>query len=678
MSAAPVGSGWERLSAALTDLAPMVAGREDLSVVIAPGAGQGAPACLLPAQARIEIDGTHLAVDPDTADPAHVADRYRYPTAWGLLVHECAHGRHTRWEPGAAAPPAAVRAAMLLEESRIEAAQTRRRPDDRHWLRAAATDLILADLAPRVCGPTSPGPAVSAPVGSTAALPPALPPGAPSPVPLSTPTALSPPVLSPPVLSSTVLSSTAPSPTPAAPSTPAPTPANPTTAPETVSAADTSTSADARVLEAACAATLVLARADAGILDPVEVEPVAATTTAVLGEQRLAELRQIWQAAHTVPDGDAEQMIELGRRWCITIGIDPDAPAPTLIITVAGDAGDATAATATGQGEVGSVVAAVRESCARVKIMVAAHPRPADPDRAAEVATQAEHHARAQATDAARSVFDAHRRPPRRRRGPVRIGGPSWGVTATDGTRPATDAEQAAARVLGRALDTAGVRDRVATRTRSVMPPGRLADARRSRPRTPNAPPAPSRPRNRSPTPAAGRCRPRRCGWVRLRRVRVDGRLRRTGRLDRVDPRPRRPPHPGPHHHRRGDLRPLRPRRSTAPATLPAEVTEFRPPTTTSMPTPRSTPSTAPSDLARPGAARLLVIVSDGQFRPDPRREAQTRINRLLAAGCGVLWLAPAHGHVTPLRGATVATLSDPAATARAIGRAATTALRAH
>ena len=85
-------------------------------------------------------------------------------------------------------------------------------------------------------------------------------------------------------------------------------------------------------------------------------------------------------------------MIELGRRWCTTIGIDPDAPAPTLIIAVAGDA---TAATATGQSEVGSVVAAVRESCARVKIMVAAHPRPADPDRAAEDAAQAEHARRA-------------------------------------------------------------------------------------------------------------------------------------------------------------------------------------------------------------------------------------------------------------------------------------------
>jgi hypothetical protein len=32
-----------------------------------------------------------------------------------------------------------------LEEPRIEATQIRRRPDDRHWLRASATTIILAD-----------------------------------------------------------------------------------------------------------------------------------------------------------------------------------------------------------------------------------------------------------------------------------------------------------------------------------------------------------------------------------------------------------------------------------------------------------------------------------------------------------------------------------------------------
>ena len=113
------------------------------------------------------------------------------------------------------------------------------------------------------------------------------------------------------------------------------------------------------------------------------------------------------------------------------------------------------------------------------------------------------------------------------------------------------------------------------------------------------------------------------------------------------------------------------------PGELPAEVTEFLATDNYEHADTAIDALDGALDLARPGAARLLVIVSDGQFRPDPRREAQTRIDRLLAAGCGVLWLAPAHGHVTPLRGATVAALSDPAATARAIGRAATTALRA-
>ena len=69
--------------------------------------------------------------------------------------------------------------------------------------------------------------------------------------------------------------------------------------------------------------------------------------------------------------------------------------------------------------------------------------------------------------------------------------------------------------------------------------------------------------------------------------------------------------------------------------------------------------------------------MSDGEYRPDPRREAQARVHRLTAVGCGVLWLAPAHAPTDPLRGVTVAALTDPAATARAIGRAATAAVRA-
>ncbi|MEV0704878.1 VWA domain-containing protein [Saccharopolyspora sp. NPDC050389] len=82
-------------------------------------------------------------------------------------------------------------------------------------------------------------------------------------------------------------------------------------------------------------------------------------------------------------------------------------------------------------------------------------------------------------------------------------------------------------------------------------------------------------------------------------------------------------------------------------------------------------------DLYRPAAARLLVIVSDGQYRHDARTEGQRRVDRLRANGCAVLWLAPDSPCVSPLHGVTVHPLADPTATAHAIGQAATAALRA-
>jgi hypothetical protein len=49
----------------------------------------------------------------------------------------------------------------------------------------------------------------------------------------------------------------------------------------------------------------------------------------------------------------------------------------------------------------------------------------------------------------------------------------------------------------------------------------------------------------------------------------------------------------------------------------------------------------------------------------------------LRATGCGVLWIAPDVPWRKPLDGATVHVMTDPAATAQAVGRAATAALRA-
>ena len=84
--------------------------------------------------------------------------------------------------------------------------------------------------------------------------------------------------------------------------------------------------------------------------------------------------------------------------------------------------------------------------------------------------------------------------------------------------------------------------------------------------------------------------------------------------------------------------------------------------------------------LSRPGAARLLVIVSDGFWQPEPRHAAQAHVDRLRRSGCGLLWLAPRETNpewaTQPLDGANVLELGDPTATATAIARAATTALR--
>ncbi len=82
-------------------------------------------------------------------------------------------------------------------------------------------------------------------------------------------------------------------------------------------------------------------------------------------------------------------------------------------------------------------------------------------------------------------------------------------------------------------------------------------------------------------------------------------------------------------------------------------------------------------DLARPGTARLLVIVSDGRYTADERAGGQQRLTRLAACGCGILWLAPDTRSADPMPGAQVAILADPAATAEAIARAAARALAA-
>jgi hypothetical protein len=561
----PTAPGWDTLSAALTAEVPVIADRDDLLVTTAPGAGHGAPACFLPALATIEVDGVHFGhIDPATAKPHLMSDRARYAPAWGALTHECAHSAHTRWTPPRDADPGAVEAALLLEEPRIEAAQVRRRPDDRHWLRACVTTIVTNGMR------------------------------------------LDDPAVAPAMTE----------------------------------------------YDAAHTAALFLGRTDGGILTRTETAPLATTIETVLGAQKLRDLRALWRTAFTVADDDADAMLELGRRWCELVGPDPRATTPPA--SPSGEPGTPADPSPLADA-IGAVLGKVSKAVAREEV-------PIDPAEKAARAKAAEEGAMRAAMAAAAIVFDPD--------------GPSYAPTR--GTRPPTDTERTAARVLGRALTTAGIRDRVATKTTSALPPGRLRmrgalarAAQQAAGAIPTAEPFTRITRATVPTPplrlgiacdvsgSMGRVTApvASAAWIlanatRHTTVPADTATVIFGR----------------------DVHPI-----TRPGTVPTAVTEFAAPDGYEAVDDAIDALDGALGLSRPGAARLLVIVSDGDYRhsaPRARARGQRLVNRLRTSGCAVLWLATSPGD-TPLDGSTVHVLTDPTTTARDIGRAATAALRA-
>lgn len=568
----PAAPGWDSLSAALTAEVPAIADRDDLLVTIAPGAGHGAPACFLHATAMIEVDGVHMPVDPATARPHLTSDRTRYAPMWGALTHECGHSKHTRWHTAVPADtdPEVVDAALLLEEPRIERAQVRRRPDDRHWLRACVKTIVTGGLT--LDDPEFP--------------------------------------------------------------------------------------AKMTPRHAAHTAALFLGRTDARILTRGETAPVARAVETVLGEEKLARLRAVWRAAFRVADDDTDAMIDLGRKWCEIIGPDPDTTPPHLSDPSDDDTDDpsGTPAPSPLADAIGKTLGKVARAVARAKL-------PADPAEIAARKKAADEAARARADKAAEKVFD------------TAPGSSGDGDTETTGTRPPTTAERTAARVLSRALTTAGVRDRVATKTTSPIPPGRLRmrgavqrEAQLAAGAMPTAQPFTRTTRTPVATP------PLRLGIacdVSGSMGAFAGPVASTAWI--MANAAAQTPVPadtatvifGAH------VRPI-----TRPGTTPKAVTEFAARDDWEAIDTAIDALDGALGLSHPGAARLLVIVSDG-FVPDPlRRNAQRLVDRLRATGCAVLWLAP-HGYSTPLDGATVHVMTDPTTTVQAIGRAATAALRA-
>ncbi len=136
---------WDAWSHAWTRHVPVLTGRTDLTVTVAPGAG--APACFYPDLRRIEVDAAYIGA-PDVADPAKAGHKRVVPTAYGLLVHEASHAAHTRWRAPTGTPPIVADVAELLEESRAECHQRTRRRGDRRWLRQFVTTVVDPGDAP--------------------------------------------------------------------------------------------------------------------------------------------------------------------------------------------------------------------------------------------------------------------------------------------------------------------------------------------------------------------------------------------------------------------------------------------------------------------------------------------------------------------------------------------------
>ncbi|WP_328851270.1 VWA domain-containing protein [Micromonospora globbae] len=138
---------WQAWSDAWTRHIPVLTGRTDLTVTVAPGAGGGAPACFYPDARRIEVDATHIGA-PDITNPRRAGHKRIVPTAYGLLVHEAAHATHSLWTTPPGTPPVVAAVADLLEESRAENRHRGRRRADRRWLRHTVTTLLDPGDAP--------------------------------------------------------------------------------------------------------------------------------------------------------------------------------------------------------------------------------------------------------------------------------------------------------------------------------------------------------------------------------------------------------------------------------------------------------------------------------------------------------------------------------------------------
>ena len=143
-------SDWLGVGYEITQLVNAWSDRTDLVALLGTEAGQGAPACFLPALAEVEVN-TKVAFGEITT-PSMIDDltkrknQYEFAKAVGAIRHEAYHAKFSAWDiplAGKTLKQDEFEALMLLEEGRIEAWGIKTHPDAKVFLRASAMGLII-------------------------------------------------------------------------------------------------------------------------------------------------------------------------------------------------------------------------------------------------------------------------------------------------------------------------------------------------------------------------------------------------------------------------------------------------------------------------------------------------------------------------------------------------------
>ena len=391
----------DRLTVRLNSIINSLAGRDDLLLTCVWNrqtvAGQPkAPAWFTPKTNTVTINATVAlgGAAPGGVNPLTPSGRRKHPEIIGLCAHEASHAHSTQWGDtlGQGYPQGVVKAAVALEEPRIEHRQLQRRPQDRPYLRAQS---MLLDLAP-----FQPGSMSDRKRGANAAL-------------------------------------------------------------------------------------MIMARADAGVLEPEDAMPVVSTVRNLLGTADLRALRSLWREAIGLPDGDVDSLLDVARRWVDVVGEPPaeDEPAYGCCAPASGAQPDATPTNddewddpdshdEDGTDEFESdgidplmtalesaVSTAHDEATAEIDIDV---PRSDVAPKDVATQKQREKDIKAQNSAASRTkrIFHGYSAGNRER------------VLGTP--RTPTPHEQRLARQIGEALRRAQFRERTTVQYRSMLPPGRL------------------------------------------------------------------------------------------------------------------------------------------------------------------------------------------------------------